>query len=429
MLKKILPTFLIIAQTFTLFSQQSLNLSFEATHYEGVSVGLDSILIMNINRNCDTVLYSPDTVLLYNFFVGMDEKLGLENSFISNSFPNPAINNKTNINVNLNKTGLLSFELFDLMGRKLLSQSIPQQAGVFKYQFKLANGGTFILKAIFENQFQSIKIINNDCSKGGNFSIDLISEQRNNRLKNEKAKGGFWYEPGDTLWYVGYAKTPQLIAGSDVLEGVPNSNEHINFTIVEGLPCPDNVAVKYAGQLYATVQIDDNCWFKENLNVGKMIPGTDNMSDDGIIEKFCYDNKLENCQEYGGLYQWNELMNYTEHEEGQGICPGGWHIATKDELFSLVEDFDGLGCKERGNKHWENGYNVGGDNNKGFTALGSGYRQNTTLFEQLGTTSAFHSSTKLTNNYVWYIELNKNNYIGIGSLLKICGNAVRCVKD
>ncbi len=428
MKKKIILTLLCIATLF-LQAQQSLTLSFEARHYQGQDIGLDSILIKNINRNCDTMLYAPDTVLYYNFYVGTDDNTIHENSLVSKVYPNPAGNGHSYFNVHLNKQGTLILELFDLMGRKLLSQNKWLSGGNYKFQLTLGRQGSYILKAAFGNECRSLKIINKGSSNSEAFDINLVSGHLASNLKQEKTLGGFWYEPGDTLWYVGYAKTPYDIAGSDVLEGVPIIKEHRRFYIVEGLPCPDNVAVKYAGHLYPTVEIYGNCWFKENLNVGTMIIGDSTMSDNGIIEKYCYDNDTLNCAEYGGLYQWHELMNYQEEEATQGICPQGWHIPTKVEYFTLIEDFDGLGCKERGSEHWSPGFNVGGDNKKGLTVLGAGYRQNTTKFEQLTTNSVFHSSTKLTYDWVWYLSFGQNNQIFLGSTLKNVGNSVRCIKN
>ncbi len=51
-----------------------------------------------------------------------------------------------------------------------------------------------------------------------------------------------------------------------------------------------------------------------------MIPGANNMTNNGIIEKYCYDNNEANCDIYGGLYQWNEMMQYVTTEGVQGIC-------------------------------------------------------------------------------------------------------------
>ena len=95
----------------------------------------------------------------------------------------------------------------------------------------------------------------------------------------------------------------------------------------------------------------------------------------------------------------------------------------------VVDDFDGEGCKERGNRHWQSGYNNNGTNVKGFTILGSGYRQNTTVFEQLKTIAVFHSSTKMTYDWVWQIGFAQNNQIFYGTTLVNTGLSIRCVKD
>lgn len=46
----------------------------------------------------------------------------------------------------------------------------------------------------------------------------------------------------------------------------------------------------------------------ENLNVGDMVKGYKNQQDDSKIERYCYDNDTTNCDRYGGLYQWAEMM-------------------------------------------------------------------------------------------------------------------------
>ena len=38
-----------------------------------------------------------------------------------------------------------------------------------------------------------------------------------------------------------------------------------------------------------------------------------------IEEKYCYFNLEESCNIFGGLYRWDEAMNYTDNP--QGICP------------------------------------------------------------------------------------------------------------
>ena len=65
---------------------------------------------------------------------------------------------------------------------------------------------------------------------------------------------------------------------------------------------------------------------KENLDVGTMVPGISNQTNNSVIEKYCYNDNETNCQLFGGLYQWDEAMQYVTtgmHKESVrqvGIC-------------------------------------------------------------------------------------------------------------
>ena len=85
----------------------------------------------------------------------------------------------------------------------------------------------------------------------------------------------------------------------------------------------------------------------ENLNVGEMIEGKLNQSNESKIEKYCYNNDTAICLTYGGLYQWAEMMQLpsrcnTEscadsiHENHQGICPKGWRLLTYDDFYIVA---------------------------------------------------------------------------------------------
>ncbi len=73
----------------------------------------------------------------------------------------------------------------------------------------------------------------------------------------------------------------------------------------------------------------------ENLNVGTMILGTSNQTDNVITEKYCYNGDVNICATDGGLYRWHEMMQYSITEGAQGLCPAGWHIPTDDEWKTL----------------------------------------------------------------------------------------------
>ena len=60
--------------------------------------------------------------------------------------------------------------------------------------------------------------------------------------------------------------------------------------------------VNYEDQTYNTVEIGTQCWFAKNLNVGTMlVSGSTNPTDNGTIEKWCYNNSTTNCTNEGGL--------------------------------------------------------------------------------------------------------------------------------
>ena len=77
-------------------------------------------------------------------------------------------------------------------------------------------------------------------------------------------------------------------------------------------------------------------WAKTNLNVGTMVTGVTTQTNNSILEKYCYSDTESNCTAYGGLYQWDEAMQYVTTEGAQGICPTGSHIPT-DNDWKILE--------------------------------------------------------------------------------------------
>lgn len=132
--------------------------------------------------------------------------------------------------------------------------------------------------------------------------------------------------------------------------------------------CGDEI--RYEGQTYHTVLIGTQCWMKENLNVGSRIDKSTPQTNNGIIEKYCYNNDTAYCSIYGGYYQWNEAMQYVVNAGAQGLCPDGWHIPTPAEFQTLKTSVnsDGNSLKEIGQ-----GSGAGsGTNTSGFSALLAG---------------------------------------------------------
>ena len=195
-------------------------------------------------------------------------------------------------------------------------------------------------------------------------------------------------------------------------------------------PCPETPTVTYAGKIYNTVQIGNQCWLKENLDVGTRINGSLNQTNDSTIEKYCYNDSIANCDKYGGLYQWNEAMQYVTTPGTQGICPTSWHIPSYAEYQTLqtAVSNDGNALKAIGQGTGDGA----GTNTSGFSALLAGYRNYDGNFYSfsLGFNTFFWSSTEIDAKYANYVSL----YNGVSNFYfyysyKVDGFSVRCLKD
>ncbi len=98
-------------------------------------------------------------------------------------------------------------------------------------------------------------------------------------------------------------------------------------------------AVNYDGKFYSTLQIGEQCWFRENLNYEV---------DGG---SWCYNDEERNCDNYGRLYLWETAMAGSTEEGSQGVCPEGWRIPT-DEDFKVLERELGMTRIESNETEW-----------------------------------------------------------------------------
>ena len=188
------------------------------------------------------------------------------------------------------------------------------------------------------------------------------------------------------------------------------------------------------GKNYPTVSIGKQCWMSRNLDIGTLIAGSMDPMNNKEIEKYCYDDLPSNCDIFGGLYQWNEMMQYSLSEPSQGICPDGWHIPSDAEWSEMIrvlgENNAGGKMKETGTSHWV-APNEGATNSSGFSALPAGFRLFTThAFMQKGQETNFWSSSQ--NDPASAIIYNiVGNDISIikGFDDKRYGYSVRCLKN
>lgn len=187
--------------------------------------------------------------------------------------------------------------------------------------------------------------------------------------------------------------------------------------------------VIHEGGPYPTVLVGNRCWFAKNLNVGTMIPGINDQTDNAITEKYCFDDDTANCTASGGLYQWGEAMQYATTAGSQGLCPPGWHLPTIAEYQALSVAVGGNGnaLKAVGQG---TGAGVGTDSS-GFSLLLAGQRNLSNGFSFLGDVAYLWSSTGAgsahaylpivagSSSTVYSNEIGEHQY----------GISLRCIQD
>ncbi|OFY27136.1 MAG: hypothetical protein A2275_14650 [Bacteroidetes bacterium RIFOXYA12_FULL_35_11] len=154
---------------------------------------------------------------------------------------------------------------------------------------------------------------------------------------------------------------------------------------------------------YKTVTIGTQTWIAENMkfNTGKNF--------------WCYQNKSENCDKYGGLYGW---------EASKTVCPPGWHLPSKTEWEKLFEAAGGEGPKAYSNL-------VEGGK-MGFNASFIGSLGDSIKFYDFGMYGYYRTKTETEKyaDYSWYVSFGKKNKMAVVyNDYKADGVAVRCVKD
>ena len=214
------------------------------------------------------------------------------------------------------------------------------------------------------------------------------------------------------------------------------------YSFVCGLSMIDTRDMK----VYKTVQIGTQCWMAQNLNVGIRINGIVDHSDNDILEKYCYGDAESNCGLYGGLYQWDEMMQYVTTKGTKGICPDGWHIPSDSDWCTLAtflasETIDcaslyyynnDAGGQMKETTTWR-APNSGASNSSGFTGLPGGYRTMTdpSSFSALSENGLWWSSTQYeTAGYSrhWGLYYDDDGVAHFASM-KSDGLSVRCIRD
>jgi uncharacterized protein (TIGR02145 family) len=187
---------------------------------------------------------------------------------------------------------------------------------------------------------------------------------------------------------------------------------------------------------YKTIKIQNQEWMAENLNVSFF------RNDDPIPEArtneewlkagkegkpvWCYyENKIENGNKYGKLYNWYAV------NDPRGLAPIGWHVSS-DAEWRQITDFlggeDAAGTKMKSSSGWNQDGN--GTNESGFTGLPGGCRDLNGKFGYIDNIGYWWSSSEKDTILAWYRCIDNSSwYVYRTNYYKQNGLSVRCIKD
>jgi uncharacterized protein (TIGR02145 family) len=214
--------------------------------------------------------------------------------------------------------------------------------------------------------------------------------------------------------------------------------------------CGDSFTDYRDGTAYTTVLVGSQCWMAKNLNYGTRVNGSGNQTNNSTVEKYCYSDSDANCTTYGGLYQWDEAMDYGSSCNGtgegseacstpvQGICPESWHIPSHYEYVQLertvctsgtcASDFP-YDTSTTGNRGTNEGTSLKQNGASGFEGLLAGFCVTGGSFFALGFNGFFWSSLE-SGTSAWFRAL-ESGYATVGRSTgsKANGFSIRCIKD
>ena len=174
----------------------------------------------------------------------------------------------------------------------------------------------------------------------------------------------------------------------------------------------------------------------ENLNVGEFVRGRKDQEDDTKIERYCYENDTTNCNKYGGLYQWAEMMQLPSRcntescadsikPNHQGICPDGWRLLTYNDLYIVIHSSN--------NKYGVEGIRAGrfgGSDDSGYSLIGAGYLWDH-VSSNVGETTYWYYPAESSDDGDLFVYASAQSRSSTGNpkykVYKTHGFSVRCV--
>lgn len=204
---------------------QTLTLSFTGRGEGGIMSEeiyqqIDSLLVRNISRSWDRMIYYPDTVVIMDVLdvpVIDVKRAGLEQNV-----PNP-FNCVTDVELNLSQDDAVLISVTDVNGRECLSYSGDLSVGTHIFELVLSKPQTYFLTAITSDSKYTIKMVN--MGSCGSDMISLKSSTVAGISPKSFIDGEFEY--GDEMEYYAYTTYNGLVFNGSLFQAQNNSEDII----------------------------------------------------------------------------------------------------------------------------------------------------------------------------------------------------------
>ena len=238
---------------------------------------------------------------------------------------------------------------------------------------------------------------------------------------------------------------PSFTCGN-VLTDVRDGKQYKTFALPNGR-CWMAENLEYGVTIDEFLPQTDNCLAERYVRTSYFVPGTsgsvlNSKFDCSTVQMFNEISQISNLKfdvsnliseisdlrfevRNGALYQWDELMQYSQQPGIQGLCPPGWHVPTASEWDDLLSFYNGPG--QAGGPFKDTLISTG------FHSIQQGflYQNNTWAFTSgLQAGSMYWSSTASGTDRAVARGLNDYNLsVSRYSSLRSNGFGVRCCKD
>ncbi len=189
---------------FLLFSQrENIKLNFKAFDYSGnTPLIIDSIIVVNIDKNCDTVLYEPYELYL-NCIEGISRNIMVNDFKVGMKRSNP-FKGYTVIFADLKKQGDIYMELYNANGRKLTEKQFDLTSGTHSFNVYTRDPGLYFIVIKQGKLIRVLKLVNSEY--GRSYGITYCRQSgKTTTFKSTMNNNVFEFCLGDSLSYTAFS--------------------------------------------------------------------------------------------------------------------------------------------------------------------------------------------------------------------------------